>query len=120
MQQRGLVDADEERRRLDSIPKGRALWRKWGPYLSERAWSTVREDYSATGEAWEFFRLGKYLERACQTLVLAYSTGQKLNVLPPDVAERTARGWEDYQESAFAHFAEMKQILDAKDPSYAE
>jgi len=61
-----------------------------------------------------------YLERACQTLVLAYSSGQKLNVMPPDVAERTARGWEDYKDAAFAHFAEMKQILDAKDPSYAE
>src|SRR6201981_358059 len=47
--------ASEERRRLDSIPKGRALWRKWGPYLSERAWGTVREDYSAAGDAWEFF-----------------------------------------------------------------
>jgi mannosylglycerate hydrolase MGH1-like protein len=47
--------ASEEKRRLDSVPKGRAPWRKWGPYLSERAWSTVREDYSATGEAWEFF-----------------------------------------------------------------
>jgi hypothetical protein len=30
-------------------------WQRWGPYLSERAWGTVREDYSATGEAWEFF-----------------------------------------------------------------
>ncbi len=32
-----------------------ALWKKWGPYLSERAWGTVREDYSAGGEAWEYF-----------------------------------------------------------------
>jgi hypothetical protein len=30
-------------------------WRRWGPYLSERAWGTVREDYSATGEAWDYF-----------------------------------------------------------------
>ncbi|HEY2499801.1 MAG TPA: glucosidase [Candidatus Angelobacter sp.] len=30
-------------------------WRQWGPYISERAWGTVREDYSATGEAWEYF-----------------------------------------------------------------
>jgi hypothetical protein len=30
-------------------------WRQWGPYLAERAWGTVREDYSATGEAWEYF-----------------------------------------------------------------
>jgi hypothetical protein len=30
-------------------------WRKWGPYISERSWATVREDYSASGEAWNFF-----------------------------------------------------------------
>ena len=30
-------------------------WDLWGPYLSERAWGTVREDYSATGEAWSYF-----------------------------------------------------------------
>ena len=30
-------------------------WRRWGPYLSERAWGTVREDYSEMGEAWEYF-----------------------------------------------------------------
>ena len=32
-----------------------APWRIWGPYVSERAWGTVREDYSATGEAWDYF-----------------------------------------------------------------
>src|SRR5262245_7966771 len=30
-------------------------WNRWGPYLSERAWGTVREDYSADGSAWEYF-----------------------------------------------------------------
>jgi hypothetical protein len=47
--------ADAERARLLEVPKGRAPWRRFGPYLSERAWGTVREDYSATGEAWDFF-----------------------------------------------------------------
>jgi ribulose-5-phosphate 4-epimerase/fuculose-1-phosphate aldolase len=61
-----------------------------------------------------------YLERACQTLVLAYSTGQKLNLLAPELAERTAQGWIDYRGSAFTHFEEMKAILDEKDPSYAD
>jgi len=32
-----------------------ANWKKWGPYVSERAWGTVREDYSADGNAWDFF-----------------------------------------------------------------
>jgi hypothetical protein len=31
-------------------------WNRWGPFLAERAWGTVREDYSATGEAWEYFQ----------------------------------------------------------------
>jgi hypothetical protein len=44
-----------ERDRLQLVPHGRAPWRHWGPYLSERAWGTVREDYSATGDAWGFF-----------------------------------------------------------------
>ncbi|HXQ42779.1 MAG TPA: class II aldolase/adducin family protein [Candidatus Udaeobacter sp.] len=61
-----------------------------------------------------------YFERACQTLVLAYSTGQKLNVMAPDLAERTAAGWDNYRDSAFSHFAELKRLLDKKDPSYAE
>ena len=44
-----------ERQRLLEIPTGRSPWRRWGPYLSERAWGTVREDYSVGGEAWGFF-----------------------------------------------------------------
>lgn len=61
-----------------------------------------------------------YLERACQTLVLAYSTGQKLNLMAPELAERTARDWEDYKDAPFVHFSELKHLLDAKDPSYAD
>jgi ribulose-5-phosphate 4-epimerase/fuculose-1-phosphate aldolase len=61
-----------------------------------------------------------YLERACQTLVLAYSTGKPLNIMSDKVAERTARDWDLYADSAFVHFEEMKKVLDRKDPSYAE
>ena len=43
-----------ERDRLDETT-GRAPWKHWGPYLSERAWGTVREDYSPDGKAWDFF-----------------------------------------------------------------
>ncbi len=61
-----------------------------------------------------------FLERAAQTMVLAYSTGQKLNIMPHDLAERVARSWEDYADSAFAHFEQLKQKLDRTDPSYKE
>jgi hypothetical protein len=43
-----------EAQRLDEARRG-VPWRRWGPYLSERQWGTVREDYSANGDAWEFF-----------------------------------------------------------------
>ena len=41
--------------RLDRQHEGREHWRLWGPYLAERAWGTVREDYSPDGSAWEYF-----------------------------------------------------------------
>ena len=44
-----------EHARLDAHRARRADWKRWGPYLSERAWGTVREDYSASGDAWRAF-----------------------------------------------------------------
>jgi ribulose-5-phosphate 4-epimerase/fuculose-1-phosphate aldolase len=60
-----------------------------------------------------------YLERACQNLVLAYSTGQKLNVLSDEIAEKTAQGWDAYRPSAFAHFEQLKGMLGSLEPAYA-
>ncbi|MBX9583332.1 MAG: glucosidase [Gemmataceae bacterium] len=44
-----------EQQRLAEADAGRAWWRKWGPYLADRQWGTVREDYSPSGDAWEYF-----------------------------------------------------------------
>src|SRR5438876_10828657 len=44
-----------EEKRLEETRTRKAHWKRWGPYVSDRAWGTVREDYSATGEAWEYF-----------------------------------------------------------------
>ncbi len=44
-----------ERRRLREDATRERNWKRWGPYLSQRQWGTVREDYSATGESWEYF-----------------------------------------------------------------
>ena len=44
-----------ERIRLEEAREGAVYWKKWGPYLSERQWGTVREDYSEGGDAWNFF-----------------------------------------------------------------
>ena len=68
----------------------------------------------------EAFDLTYYLERACRTMVLAYQTGQKLHVMTPQVAEKTAQEWQADREQYLAHFDEMKRLLDARDPSYAE
>ncbi|MFG2100890.1 glucosidase [Micromonospora echinaurantiaca] len=46
---------DPERIRLAQADAGEQDWRAWGPYLSERAWGTVREDYSEHGTAWDYF-----------------------------------------------------------------
>ena len=44
-----------EERRLEQSRVREKHWKRWGPYISERAWGTVREDYSASGSAWEYF-----------------------------------------------------------------
>ncbi len=44
-----------EKLRLQEARENKIPWKKWGPYLSERQWGTVREDYSANGDAWNFF-----------------------------------------------------------------
>jgi hypothetical protein len=41
-----------------------ADWKKWGPYLSERQWGTVREDYSENGNAWDYFTHDQARSRA--------------------------------------------------------
>jgi hypothetical protein len=53
-----------ETARLAEAHEGRAPWRKWGPYLSERQWGTVREDYSDSGDAWNYFTHDQSRSRA--------------------------------------------------------
>jgi hypothetical protein len=44
---------NKEKERLEEDREGKKLWKKWGPYLTERQWGTVREDYSPNGAAWD-------------------------------------------------------------------
>ena len=46
---------DPESRRLAEDARREKNWKRWGPYLAERQWGTVREDYSADGESWTYF-----------------------------------------------------------------
>jgi hypothetical protein len=49
------MDWNPERARVEAEARRTEHWTHWGPYLSDRQWGTVREDYSATGEAWAYF-----------------------------------------------------------------
>jgi len=67
----------------------------------------------------EAFDAMYHLERASRTLLLAYASGQPLSILSDEIAERTARSWEDGGEFARAHFTQMKRLLDQESPGYA-
>jgi len=50
-----VTSKEREKERLEEAREKNIPWKKWGPYLSERQWGTVREDYSENGDAWNFF-----------------------------------------------------------------
>jgi hypothetical protein len=58
-----LVECTEQKRLNDARDRG-IPWKKWGPYLSERQWGTVREDYSQDGNAWDYFSHDQARSRA--------------------------------------------------------
>jgi hypothetical protein len=59
-----LVARDAETYRLDEDARRERNWKRWGPYLSERQWGTVREDYSESGNCWEYFSHDQARSRA--------------------------------------------------------
>jgi len=105
----GVADTVEEGRRLASVLGARRVLIMANHGVLVAA-PTVADAYD------ELY----YFERSCMTLVLAYSTGRPLNVMPHELAERTAKDWEEYPSYANAHFAEMKALLDMKDASYSD
>jgi ribulose-5-phosphate 4-epimerase/fuculose-1-phosphate aldolase len=104
----GMADSEQEGARLAKLlgNRSRLMMGNHGVMIAAKT----------VGEAFDDMYT---IERACQTLVQAYSTGQPLNVLPDDVAERTAQDWEGITDFSEAHFAEMKNLLNVEDPSYA-
>lgn len=61
-----------------------------------------------------------FFEKAAQTVLLALSSGQALNVMPDAVAARTASGWRAYAGMADAHFAYLRSVLDHDEPDYRD
>jgi ribulose-5-phosphate 4-epimerase/fuculose-1-phosphate aldolase len=104
----GMADSEQEGARLAALlgNKSRLMMGNHGVLVIA----------NTVGEAFDDIYT---LERACQTLVQAYATGQPLKVLPDEVAENTAQDWEKIVDFSVAHFEEMKRVLDAEDPSYA-
>ena len=60
----GELTMNQEQLRLQAAREQGIAWKKWGPYLSERQWGTVREDYSENGDAWNFFTHDQARSRA--------------------------------------------------------
>ena len=56
--------AGAEQQRLADAREQKIPWKKWGPYLSERQWGTVREDYSDDGNVWDYFSHDQARSRA--------------------------------------------------------
>ncbi|WP_421917589.1 class II aldolase and adducin N-terminal domain-containing protein [Mesorhizobium sp.] len=59
-----------------------------------------------------------YFERACETLMIAYASGQPLRIVSDEVAAVTQRQWADYGQLAIDHLAEVRAILDVEEPDY--
>lgn len=68
----------------------------------------------------EAFERLYFFEKAAKTLMLAYASGQPLNVLSDEMATKTAQGWLPYKGMAKEHFAYLKTVLDAQDASYRD
>ena len=102
----GMADTAEEGARLGALlaDKQRLLMGNHGVLVTAQA----------VGEAFDDIWT---LERACQILVTAWSTGQPLKVLSDEVAEKTARAWEGIRDFSQQHFEEMKQLEIEADPS---
>ena len=64
------VNMNAESQRLAAAHDPQTPWKKWGPYLSERQWGTVREDYSDSGNAWDYFSHDQARSRTYHTHAL--------------------------------------------------
>ena len=103
----GIADDENEGKRIASVLGNHSIM-----MMGNHGVSVVGE---TVAEAFEHLY---YLERAAKTMILAYSTGQPLSIMSDELAEKTALGWEQYSDTAFAHFEQLKEMLDKIDSSY--
>jgi ribulose-5-phosphate 4-epimerase/fuculose-1-phosphate aldolase len=105
----GISSSDEEGKRIMNTFAGKAAL-----MMGNHGITVLGE---SVAEAFEDLY---YLEKACKTMILAYSTGQPLNVLPHELARETAESWDEFRGQSLAHFEQLKGMLDRKDNSYRE
>jgi ribulose-5-phosphate 4-epimerase/fuculose-1-phosphate aldolase len=105
----GIATSDEEGKRIvDTFAGKQALM------MGNHGITVIGETVA------EAFESLYYLEKACKTMVLAYSTGQELNVLPHKLALETAHSWDEFSGASVAHFEQLKQGLDCKGSDYRD
>ena len=105
----GIADDIEEGRRLAQIMKEHDVL-MMGNHGVAVGGATIAEAFETL----------YYLERACQTLVLAYSTGQPLSVLSDDMAAKVAKGWKQFSGMGQSHLDQWMEVLDKEDSSYRD
>ncbi len=105
----GMADHHEEGERLAKL-LGRHPVLMMGNHGVTVAGPTVAEAFE------ELY----YLERACKTLMLAYSSGQSLKLIAEPLAQQVALSWDAFRGMSFAHFDQLKELLDRDDRSYRQ
>lgn len=104
----GIADGVEEGRRIAGVLGDRSVL-----MMGNHGVTVVGETVA------EAFESMYYLERACQTLVQAYSCGRPLAVLSDDLAAKVAKAWKQFPTGQ-AHLDQQMAVLDAEDPSYRD
>ncbi|MBO1325482.1 class II aldolase/adducin family protein [Acetobacter sp. TBRC 12305] len=105
----GIADQDEEGIRIADL------------LASAPTLLMANHGLSVTGQTVaEAFENLYFFEKAADTLLRAYATGRPLSVMTDEIATLTAEGWDAYRGASFAHFAYLKSVLDAEDPSYRD
>lgn len=102
----GMADTVEEGARLSGLLQGKSRLLMGNHGIMVTA-PTIGEAFD---DIWT-------MERACQILVTAWSTGRPLNILSDEVAEKTAQDWEKITDFSRQHFEEMKELMIKQDPS---
>jgi ribulose-5-phosphate 4-epimerase/fuculose-1-phosphate aldolase len=105
----GIADSEDEGQRLAEAIKGKSvlIMGNHGVSISGKTVADAFEDLY-------------FFEKAAKTLMLAHSSGKPLAVLSDEVAQEAANGWAAYSGMAGRHFAYLKSLLDAEDPTWRD